>query len=140
MKNRLWILVLLSAVMVLTACGGTIETEEVNAAEIDLAALPATIDVETAAALQDRDDVLLIDVREEWEYNEGHIPGITLIPMNDVASRIDDIPTDKTVVVTCRSGNRSGQVASFLRDQGYDNIINMDGGILAWQQAGLPVE
>ena len=58
----------------------------------------------------------------------------------EIASRLSEIPTDKEVVVTCRSGNRSSQVATFLRDQGFTNVHNMEGGILAWQQAGLPVE
>ncbi|MCB0027551.1 MAG: rhodanese-like domain-containing protein, partial [Anaerolineales bacterium] len=51
-----------------------------------------------------------------------------------------EIPTDKEVIVTCRSGNRSSQVTSYLQGLGYDNVHNMEGGILAWQAAGLPVE
>ncbi|MCA9968111.1 MAG: rhodanese-like domain-containing protein, partial [Anaerolineales bacterium] len=102
--------------------------------------LPADIDVQTVNAIKDRDDVFVIDVREQWEYDEGHIPNITLMPMGEIASRLSEIPTDKEVVVTCRSGNRSSQVATFLRDQGFTNVHNMEGGILAWQQAGLPVE
>ena len=98
------------------------------------------MDAQTAASVQDRDDVLLIDVREQWEYDEGHIPNITLIPMNEVPARLSEIPTDKEVIVACRSGNRSSQVVEYLRQQGYDNVHNLQGGILAWQQAGLPVE
>ncbi|MCB9139141.1 MAG: rhodanese-like domain-containing protein [Caldilineaceae bacterium] len=86
------------------------------------------------------DGVVVLDVREQWEYDEGHIPGVVLIPMNEVPARLSEIPTDGTVIVTCRSGNRSGQVTSFLRDQGYTNVHNMQGGIVAWEAAGLPVE
>lgn len=136
-KLILW-LVLLAAVL-LAACGGAAETA-VPAADIDVASLPATIDVQTVDSVKERDDVVLIDVREQWEYDEGHIPGITLIPMNEVADRLSEIPTDKTVILTCRSGNRSGQVAEFLRGVGYDNVHNMEGGILAWEAAGLPVD
>ncbi len=136
-KLILW-LVLLAAVL-LAACGGAAETA-VPAADIDVASLPATIDVQTVDSVKERDDVVLIDVREQWEYDEGHIPGITLIPMNEVADRLSEIPTDKTVILTCRSGNRSGQVAEFLRGEGYDNVHNMEGGILAWEAAGLPVD
>ncbi|MCB0081656.1 MAG: rhodanese-like domain-containing protein [Caldilineaceae bacterium] len=53
---------------------------------------------------------------------------------------MSEIPTDKEVIVACRSGNRSSQVVEYLRQQGYDNVHNLQGGILAWQQAGLPVE
>ncbi len=137
-KKLVWSLVLLTAVL-LAACGGAADTA-VPAADIDVANLPATIDVQTAASLKERDDVVLIDVREQWEYDEGHIPGITLIPMNEVPNRLNEIPTDKTVILTCRSGNRSGQVTEFLRGEGYGNVHNMEGGIIAWQAAGLPVD
>ncbi|MCL4265195.1 MAG: rhodanese-like domain-containing protein [Anaerolineae bacterium] len=131
-------MVLLTAVL-LAACGGQTTASVVNP-NLDSATLPAAIDVQTVAAVKERDDVLLLDVREQWEYDEGHIPGVTLIPMNEVASRLSEIPTDKEVIVTCRTGNRSGQVADFLRAQGYTNIHNMEGGIVAWEAAGLPVE
>ncbi|RIK17164.1 MAG: rhodanese-like domain-containing protein, partial [Anaerolineae bacterium] len=80
------------------------------------------------------------DVREPDEYAAGHIPGITLIPMGEVAERLSEIPTDKEVIVTCRSGNRSGQIVDFLRSQGFTNVHNMEGGIVAWEEAGYPVE
>ncbi len=102
--------------------------------------VPAKIDVATAAKLKDRPDVVLIDVREQWEYDEGHIPGVILIPMGEIESRISEIPTDQTVILTCRSGNRSGQVYDYLSQQGYNNVHNMEGGILAWQAAGFEVE
>ncbi len=98
------------------------------------------MDVQTVAAVKDLENVLVLDVREQWEYDEGHIPGVTLIPMGEVQSRLDEIPTDQPVILTCRSGNRSGQVTEYLRQQGYDNVHNMEGGILAWEAAGLPVE
>ncbi len=124
----------------LVACGGEAETAVSPATEIDLATLPVNVDVQTVASLQGQEGVLLLDVREQWEYDEGHIPNITLIPMGDIANRLAEIPTDKTVIVTCRSGNRSGQVTEFLRQQGFENVHNMEGGILAWQEAGFSVE
>jgi rhodanese-related sulfurtransferase len=136
MRKLFWLMAI--ALIGLIGCGG--ETASVAPDTIDLATLPATIDVQTAAALQDRDDVVLIDVREQWEYDEWHIPNITLIPMSELAARVSEIPTDKTVVVTCNSGNRSGQVTDFLRDNGYESVHNMAGGIQAWNQAGLPVD
>jgi rhodanese-related sulfurtransferase len=111
-----------------------------EAAAVDVANLPDTVDAKTVSSLMGRDDVVVLDVREPSEYAEGHIPGVTLIPMNTVPNRLSEIPKDKTVIVTCRSGNRSGQVTEFLRQQGYTNVHNMTGGINAWQGAGLPVE
>ncbi len=123
--------------LLLTACAAPAVVEvDPN---LDLATLPDTIDVHTAAALQDRNDVLLIDVRENWEYEEGHIPNITHIPIGEVSARIAEIPTDVTVILTCRSGARSGQVYEFLTSQGFANVHNMDGGIVAWGNAGYAI-
>jgi rhodanese-related sulfurtransferase len=98
------------------------------------------VDVETVASIKDDPEVVLIDVREPEEYAAGHIPDVTLMPMGEVPQRLNDIPTDKTVIAYCRSGNRSGQVMQFLQQQGYENVHNMEGGIIAWEQAGLPVK
>jgi len=139
MKTKLFGLLLL--VLLLAACGGA--DTAAPAAEADINAAPLelgdTVDVHTVAEVKDRDDVYLLDVREQWEYDEGHIPGVTLLPMAEVQSRLDEIPTDKEVIVTCRTGNRSGQVTDYLRQNGFDNVHNMQGGIVAWQQAGYEV-
>ena len=108
-----------------------------------VAVLPGTdneVDVATTAALQASGGALLIDVREPEEYAEGHIPGITLIPMSEVQDRLAELPRDQPLVLTCRSGNRSATVAEFLRGQGYDQVYSMQGGIVAWEGAGQPVE
>ncbi len=142
MKRNIWFWLSL-LVIILSACGGgtTADTAVLSStADIDITTLAPEIDVETLAAIKDREDVLVLDVREQWEYDEGHIPGVTLIPMGEIASRMDEIPTDKEVIVTCRSGNRSGQVTEFLRQEGFDNVHNLKGGILDWQAAHLPVE
>lgn len=144
MKRTLMLMLLLLMLATAVACGGATEAApapetavEAAIGELDLA---DTVDVQTVASVKDREDVFVIDVREQWEYDEAHIPGVTLIPMGEVANRLAEIPTDKEVIVTCRSGNRSGQITDFLRQQGFDNVHNMDGGILAWQAAGYDVE
>jgi len=81
---------------------------------------------------------LLLDVREPHEYTAGHIPGSVLIPMGEVLSRLSEIPRDQTVVVVCRSGNRSGQVAEKLAEQGYTNVLNLQGGVLDWPKPLQP--
>lgn len=102
--------------------------------------LPLEVSVNEVEALRQREDVVLIDVREDWEYDEGHIPGVQLIPLGDLPQRMSEIPADKTIVAVCRSGNRSGQATNFLRQQGYNNVHNMTGGMNAWEEAKLPVE
>ena len=131
---------MISSLGVLAACQPEVPANPVEAAAVDVANLPAEIDVHTAAALNGRDDVILIDVREQWEYDDGHIPGITHIPMGEIPNRLAEIPSDIPVVLTCRSGNRSSQVTAFLQENGYENVHNMQGGILAWQSAGYEVE
>ena len=131
--------------LVLAACGGQADVAVLPAVNVPVAAaasldLPDTVDVQTVASVKDRADVVVLDVREQWEYDAQHIPGVTLIPMAEVPNRLSEIPTDKTVILTCRSGNRSGQVTDYLRQLGYSNVHNMSGGILAWEQAGYSVE
>lgn len=147
MKNwQRWLpLILLVMVLGLAACGGAAAPaapaeSAAPAAEASLDTLPVNVDVATVYDLQDHPDVYLLDVREQEEYDAGHIPGINLLPMSSIQSRLDEIPKDKEVIVTCRSGNRSAQVTEFLRNNGYDNVHNMTGGILDWQAAGYPVE
>jgi rhodanese-related sulfurtransferase len=129
-------------VLAITACGGqpnaSASTVKVDASEP--LNLPVDIDVSAVEQLRSRDDVVLIDVRKDFEYIAGHIPGAVLIPLGQIPDRLDEIPQDKTVVAVCRSGNRSSQATNFLRQQGFDNIHNMQGGMIAWSQAGYEIE
>jgi phage shock protein E len=122
------------------AAGAAAVMPAAEIASIDLASLPRDVDAATAASLRTRDDVVILDVREQDEWNAGRIPGALFIPMGEIPARIQEIPTDKTVIVQCRSGNRSSQVTDYLLKQGMTNVHNLDGGINAWQAAGLPVE
>ncbi len=109
--------------------------------QLDLNNLPDEIDVQTAKDLHGREDVLFIDVREQHEYDQGHIPGITLIPLSEVQGREAEFPKDKPVILTCRSGARSGKVQAYLQQYfQHTNLSNMEGGILAWSAAKYPVE
>ncbi len=81
---------------------------------------------------------LLLDVREDDEWAAGHAPGATHLAMGLVAGRVDEIPTDRTVVCVCRVGGRSAAVAEALIGSGLD-VRNLAGGMLAWELAGFPV-
>ena len=90
-------------------------------------------------ASQVDDDAYLLDVREPEEWEAGHAPGAHHLPMMEVPARIAEIPADRDVVVVCRSGGRSGQVVSYLTGNGWDNVRNLDGGMLSWAAAGRDV-
>jgi rhodanese-related sulfurtransferase len=141
MKRVYLLMILVVLALTLSACAANPAGPAPAAtSQVDVANLGPNVDVATVHALQGRADVVILDVREQSEYDAGHIPGVKLIPMNTVPNRLNEIPKDKPVIVTCRSGNRSGQVTDFLRQQGYTNVHNMTGGINAWQQAGYQVE
>lgn len=83
------------------------------------------------------DEIQILDVREPYEWNAGHIEGALHIPMGQLSVRQEEIATDRTVVCVCRSGARSGRVAKALVRAGYD-AENMDGGMEAWSEQDLP--
>jgi rhodanese-related sulfurtransferase len=97
----------------------------------------ADVDPEGALRLV-AEGALLVDVREDDEWEAGHAPDAVHLAMGLVAERIDELPTDRTVVCVCRLGGRSASVAAALDGAGYD-VRNLDGGMVAWEQAGLPV-
>jgi len=84
---------------------------------------------------------LVLDVREPWEYDEGHIAGSALVPLGQLPKHLSEIGSpDQEIIAVCRSGGRSGQATMFLMQSGYTNVTNMAGGMLAWEQSKLPVE
>jgi rhodanese-related sulfurtransferase len=82
--------------------------------------------------------VQLVDVRDPGEWQAGRIPGARWIRMDELPDRLDELDPDRPVVTVCRSGARSGKMAEFLTGRGY-RADNLDGGMQAWAQAGLPV-
>ena len=82
---------------------------------------------------------LLVDVREVGEYAAIRAPGAVLMPMSSIAARLHELPQDRELLFICRSGDRSGQVATYLNATGWTAVANVAGGMLAWRHAGLPV-
>jgi rhodanese-related sulfurtransferase len=87
-------------------------------------------------------DALMLDVRENSEYTDGHIPKAKHIPLGQLGKRLSELEKykDKPIVAVCRSGNRSGHACGMLRKAGFENVHNLSGGIMAWEQAGFPKE
>jgi rhodanese-related sulfurtransferase len=85
-----------------------------------------------------RDQPVLLDVREPWEYEKARIEGSRLVPMREVPARMAEIDEDKEVVAICHHGGRSMQVAMFLERQGFKSVHNLTGGIDAWSRTVDP--
>jgi len=100
--------------------------------------LPTSITVTNAAQLFEA-GAFLLDVRTREEWNEQHIEGAVLIPVEELPSRISEVPTNQDVLIICRSGNRSAEARNILRSAGLSRTTSIRGGITAWMNAGLPV-
>ena len=88
-----------------------------------------------------RDDALIIDVRESNEYSTGHIINSVHIPLSGLKSRLKELEKHKTqkVILACRSGHRSSQACATLKKEGFDQVFNLRGGVMAWESANLPL-
>jgi hydroxyacylglutathione hydrolase len=82
---------------------------------------------------------MLLDVREPGEYTEGHIPGAENLPQAELATRLGELPDEGTIYLVCATGGRSLQATRFLRQRGYEQVVNLSGGTRGWIRAGKPV-
>ena len=89
------------------------------------------------------DDAVMLDIREQDEWDRGHAPGAVHIPMSELPARVDELAPfldrDEPLVVTCRSGGRVSRTLPWLAQQGYE-VANLDGGMRAWHAAGKRME
>jgi rhodanese-related sulfurtransferase len=86
-----------------------------------------------------QDDVFVLDVRTQEEWDEYHAPNTTLIPLDQLASRLNELPKEREIVVVCRSGNRSQEARDILLAAGF-NATSMTGGLREWYARGYPIE
>lgn len=95
-----------------------------------------------AVRLMNSEDALMLDVREDSEFKSGHIANAVHIPLGLLESRLKEIDEhkEKPVIVCCRSGQRALKGASILQRQGFKSIYKLNGGMMAWSDAGLPVK
>jgi rhodanese-related sulfurtransferase len=101
----------------------------------------ATIDVAEAERRQrdDPDRPILLDVREPGEFEAVRAPGSLLVPMSTFMDHVAELPTDRPLMVVCHLGGRSAAVAGYLIRAGRSDVVNVAGGMDAWEKAGLPV-
>lgn len=95
-----------------------------------------------AVLLFNHEDALVLDVREQSEWADGHIAKAKHVPLGQLKNRMGELDKfkDKPIVAVCRSGNRSRHACGLLRKAGFENVHNLAGGMQAWEQAGLPRE
>lgn len=95
-----------------------------------------------ATQLINHHEALVLDVREDQEYAGGRIPHAKHIPLRQLSSRLHELEKfkSKPIIAICRSGARSGHGCSVLRKNGFEQVYNLNGGMMSWQQANMPVE
>lgn len=125
--------------LILVGAVALLQGEDETEVSAESNSLPREISVDTAAELRD-DGALMLDVREQSEWDEFHMPGAQLIPLGELPSRLSELPQDQKIVVVCRSGNRSATGRDILLDAGFTNVTSMAGGMNEWRSAGYDVE
>ena len=125
MKKLLSPLFLLT--LLLAACGTSTDTAE----------LATTVSVDEAYELY-QEGVFFLDVRTQEEWNDFHAPNSTLIPLDQLPNRLDELPSDQPIVVVCRSGNRSQSGRDILLEAGFSEVASMSGGLTEWVSQGYP--
>ncbi len=100
------------------------------------------VTVDEAREMISRDQIALVDVREPFEYEKGHVPGTTLIPVGAVFARRSELPADRKILFICAVGMRSALAAEMAAAAGFDpeNLYNLEGGTDGWVSAGLPLD
>jgi len=101
--------------------------------------LPAEISADQAYQKYQQ-GAFLLDVRTVEEWNEYHVPNTTLIPLDQLPARLNELPRDREIVVICRSGNRSQQGRDILLQAGFSQVTSMAGGLKQWSALGYPIE
>jgi rhodanese-related sulfurtransferase len=94
---------------------------------------------DVAAALPADAGAVLVDVREDVEWRKGHAEGARHIPLRQLPDHLDELPRNAPLYLICATGNRSANAARYLKQAGFERPINVRGGTVAWQRAGLPI-
>jgi rhodanese-related sulfurtransferase len=102
-------------------------------------ALAREVNVDQAYQMYQQSNTFVVDVRTQEEWNEYHAPNTTLIPLDQLPNRLNEVPKDKKILVVCRSGNRSQQGRDILLAAGYD-ATSMAGGLKEWYSKGYSIE
>jgi rhodanese-related sulfurtransferase len=137
-KNRQWWLAGIGFIIVIVV-GLVLILNPSPVSTSTVASLPAEIPVDTAYEKYEQGKFVL-DVRTPQEWDEYHIPNTTLIPLDELEFRVNEVPDDQEVVVICRSGNRSQVGRDILLNADHPSVTSVSGGIKEWAVNGYPIE
>ncbi len=138
-----------AATISLTACGGSDSTSTreptatpAEATSAEAAGIRVVSAAEAAATIANApENLVILDVRTQEEFDEGHIEGAVMLDFyrEDFADELAKFDPDVPYVLYCRSGNRSSSARAIMADLGFQSVEDVDGGIVGWQEAGLPL-
>jgi rhodanese-related sulfurtransferase len=137
-KSNTWLWVAIAVAVVLVGVVGFVLFKPADMPAEPVAPAPAEISVDEAYAKYEA-GAFLLDVRTPEEWVEYHAPNTTLIPLDELEARVNEVPTDQEVVVVCRSGNRSQVGRDILIQAGHPQVSSMAGGLKTWREAGYPI-
>ena len=135
-RNRILLPALIAGVILLAAIAFAAVALYQGGNPATVQALPLEISP-TEAAVQRNAGAFMLDVREPGEWTQFHVPGATLIPLGQLAERMNEVPQDREIVVMCRTGHRSAQARDILLKAGYPRVTSLAGGLTAWRAQGL---
>lgn len=118
----------------------TIEPERWREAGLAIRETPQLEPADLATRAEAEDSLQILDVREQQEWEQGHLPDARFVPFHELAQRANELDPRRAVAVYCATGQRSSIAASILERAGFRDVANVAGGITAWTAAGLPIE
>jgi len=137
-KGWLWIVITLMLLAIMSTSLAACSTTPAATISEGIT-IPAEVSVDEAYELY-KEGVFFLDVRTQEEWDEYHAPNTTLIPLDQLENRINELPKDEQIVVVCRSGNRSQVGRDILLSNGIEQATSMAGGLSTWRASGYPIE
>ena len=134
-KNTIIVLFCVLATLAMTGC---IQQEADNTTAQTEICEYSDVSAAEAFNLIEAEDVFILDVRTQSEYDNGHLENSYLIPVSELEYRLDEVPSDTAILVYCRSGRRSVTASNILLDAGYCDVYNMEAGFNEWRSEGYP--
>lgn len=133
-------LMLLGLTLILTGCGKDNSGSGDEGKEGAKGSVRRIQGEELKTMIDEKKELVILDVREDYEYKEGHLEDSVWIPMGEIQDRFKELDKNKSIVVVCASGARSGQVAQFLVEHGFTDVMNLAGGLSSWPYPDMVVK